>query len=586
MKLLRALVIPSCVVVAASCSSLGNSHSPDRYLIGEGRPADAEAYSDFLIARFAAMTNDPGIAAEYYASAIDSAPEKSGIADRALFAALLSGDYPEGVRLAQRADALGSEAALVHLTLTVDALRQGNDNEARKMLEETSFGPFNRMIAHGLTAWRILDMRGPDAAVDYLQASLSGDPQLDSASLYMIGLIQMSAGKDDAAIATFETLRNSGARLAIGVEAHAQLLAARGEKARALEILNEFDVLIGHNASMARLRNAIEDGDDIKIRRLSPSEGAALSVYIPAAALMNQTDDDVSAVYFVLALALDPDLHVARSLWAQSLDNAGRWDEAIAVLTRIPESSAFYATSRGQIAWALRRSGRGNAAIAVAAEALRHSPDRGLKVQLADLFRSLDRQGEAERLLNEIIREDAGAGREDWRLLYARGAAREELGRWPEAEADLVRALQLEPGDASLLNYLGFSYVDRGQNLNEAIGMIRRALEQEPDSGFIIDSLGWAQYRMGRYELATQYLERAVEIEPGDPVLNDHLGDAYWQTGRKLEARYQWKRSLRLDPAMRDRERIEVKLLTGPETPAVKQADSSGPSPLPLSQRP
>lgn len=585
MILLRFLAVSSLLALSASCSSGGLSHL-DSSLVHNGRPTEAEAYSDFLIARFAAMTNDPQKAAEHYALAIDTAPEKSGIADRALFASLLSGDYREGVRVAKRANTLGSEAALVRLTLAVEALRIGREDDAKQMLEQSRFGPFNRMIARGLSAWRVVDTQGTDAAVRYLEDGLSGDPRLDSATLYMMGLIEMSAGNDDAALSVFDTLWDSSARLAVGVEAHAQLLASRGQRDRALEILNTFDEQVGHNASIARLSQAIASGDKIKVRRLNPDEGAALAIYVPAAALMSQTSDDVSAVYFVLALALDPELHVARSLWAQSLSNAERWDEAIGVLARVPETSAFYATSRGQIAWALQRSGRSQSALAVAAEALDHSPDRGLQVQIADLYRAVGRQKQAEALLTEIIRDDASHQREDWRLLYARGVSRGELGDWPEAERDLLKALVLQPDDASLLNYVGYSYVDRAEHLDLAMDMIRRAAEMEPNEGYIIDSLGWAHYRLGDYETATQHLERAVELEPGDPVLNDHLGDAYWQTGRKLEARFQWRRSLTLDPADGERDRIEAKLVAGPSAPLVKRAESGASAQLPKPVRP
>lgn len=574
MILLRCIALSSLLALSTSCANGAGTRHLDASLINNGRPNEAEAYSDFLIARFAAMTNDPQIAAEHYASAIDTAPEKSGIADRALFASLLSGNYREGVRLAKRANKLGSDASLVRLTLAVEALRLGRDDDAQQMLEQSRFGPFNRMVARGLSAWRVVEAQGTHAAVRYLEGGLSGDPRLDSATLYMMGLVEMSAGNDDEALSVFNSLWESGARLAIGVEAHAQLLAARGQRQQALEILNSFDVDVGHNASIARLRQAIEAGERIKVRRLDPDEGAALAIYIPAAALMNQTDDDVSAVYFVLALALDPDLHVARSLWAQSLSNAERWDEAIAVLGRVPESSAFYATSRGQIAWALYRSGRTQAAMAVAADALKHEPDRGLKVQIADLYRAVGKAAEAETLLSEIIADDARQQREDWRLFYARGVARGELGDWPDSERDLLKALALQPDDASLLNYVGYSYVDRGENLDLAMDMIRRAAEMQPNAGYIIDSLGWAHYRLGDYEKATEYLERAVELEPGDPVVNDHLGDAYWQTGRKLEARFQWRRSLTLDLTEDEHARIEAKLVAGPEVPFIKQAES------------
>ncbi len=586
MNMLRPLCALSAILLVGSCVSAPSQDALSEALFANGRPADARAYGDFLVARFAAMTNDPETAAEYYAAAIDTAPEKSGIAERAVFAALLAGDYRAGVELSQRASQVGSTATLVRLTLGVDALVRGKDSEAAKYLDETEYGPFNRVIARGLSAWRIAEDQGADTAEDYLSRGLTGDADLDSATLYMMGLLQMADRHDAAALATFDALWDSGARLAVGVHAHAQLLAAAGQKSRAVEVLETFRDEIGQNAAIDGLRADILAGKRIRPTRLSTREGAALAVYVPAAALMLQTDDDLSGVYFVLALALDPDLHVARSLWGQSLDNAGRRQEAISILSRIPESSEFYATARGQMAWALRREGRNQESLAIAAEALAHAPDRGLKIQLADLYRSLDRYGEAERLLSEIIDADAKASRQDWRIIYARGSAREQTGRWPEAEADLKMALALQPTNASILNYLGYAYIDRGLNYGAALDMIRRAVELEPHSGYIVDSLGWAHYRMGRYDLATRFLERAVELSPGVSLLNDHLGDAYWQVGRKIEARFQWQRALKLDPSESDRVRIEAKMVSGPDIAVLTQAESDAPAPLAVARQP
>ncbi|WP_373003707.1 tetratricopeptide repeat protein [Hyphomonas sp.] len=586
MNLLRPFSALSALLLAGSCVSAPSQDALRDALFANGRPAEATAYGDFLVARFAAMTNDPETAAEYYAAAIDTAPEKSGIAERAVFSALLAGDYESAVELARRASEVGSTATLVRLTLGVDALERGKENEAAKYLDETEYGPFNRVIARGLSAWRIADGGGADAAETYLRGGLTGDANLDSSTLYMMGLLQMADKHDAAALATFDTLWDSGARLAVGVHAHAQLLVAAGNKARAVDILQAFHDEIGQNAALDSLRGDILAGTRIRPERLSTREGAALAIYVPAAALMMQTDDDLSGVYFVLALALDPDLHVARSLWGQSLDNAGRRQEAIAILSRIPDSSEFYATARGQMAWALRREERNQESLAIAADALAHSPNRGLKIQLADLYRSLDRNGDAERLLTEIIDDDAKAGRQDWRIVYARGSTREQTGRWPDAETDLKTALALQPGNASILNYLGYAYIDRGLNYEAALDMIRRAVELEPQSGYIVDSLGWAHYRMGRYGLAARFLERAVELSPGEALLNDHLGDAYWQIGRKIEARFQWQRVLKLDPSSAARVRIEAKMQSGPDIAVLTIAEPDETPALAVARQP
>lgn len=502
------------------------------------------AYSDFLIARFASMSNDPATATDKYARALYTAPQASGIAERAVFSALLAGDLNQAFDLAEKAEERGSQATLVRLTRGVEALRLGRMEQSRKYLDETEYGPFNSMVARGLMAWSLVKSDGPEVAETYLLEVLTGEGRLDSATLYLLGLIQSSAGDDVAALATFETLWADGARLAIGAEAFAEILAAQGQRDRALAVLTEFRNEVGTNAALTELADRIAGGETIEPQRKSMKEGAALALYVPAAALLTQTNDDLSSVYFVLALALDSDLHVARSLWAEALDNAGRREEAINVLKRVPKSSDYYATARGQMAWALRREDRNDEALKVASEALAETKDRDLKVQLADLYRSLDVLDQADTLLSDVLALDSAESRVDWRILFARGAIRQELGNWSAAEADLISAMNIEPDNPIILNYIGYSYVDRGERLKEGLDMIQRAVSLRPNSGAIVDSLGWAHFRLSNFDLAARYLERAVELEPADPVLNDHLGDAYWQTGRRDEAVFQWNRVL------------------------------------------
>jgi Flp pilus assembly protein TadD len=190
---------------------------------------------------------------------------------------------------------------------------------------------------------------------------------------------------------------------------------------------------------------------------------------------------------------------------------------------------------------------------------------------LADLYRSMERYGEAEPIYSELI--DSSGDDGDWRLYFARATTRERQGRWSEAEADLQRALELAPDQPDVLNYLGYTWVDRGERLQEGLAMIERAVEARPSSGAIIDSLGWAHFRLGDFETALNLLERAVALSPADPVLNDHLGDAYWRVGRRTEARFQWRRALSLDPAEAERTLIEVKLEDG--LPAIPETRSA-----------
>ncbi len=557
-------VFALCATACSTSSSVQGADTTYRWT-PHSDPNAARAYSSFLIGRYAALTNDPREAARRYAEAVAREPGDADLVERAVFAALLSGEMEAAADIARASgkDVI-SRAALPRLALAVEALAEDDGKKARKILAKGDYTLFNDLVNRGLLAWSIYAERGPDAALKIIAPPDEAVGLERGISSFTRALIEHVSGDDVAALGTLETMWAEGARFAAAADLQARLTARAGRSEDALKVLSTFRSDIGDNPAIEALEREIAAGETPELVRLTPREGAALSLYAPAALLAAQTEGDVSGVYFSLALALDPDLHVARTLWANALDEAGRRMDAIKVLKQVPDTSPFYVSARGQLAWALRREGRNDEALQVADQALKHRPHRDLKIQLGDLFRSLDRHGEAGLLFDEIVEADNAAGRPmDWRILYARGASRERMGRWPEAEADLLAALAIEPNDPGLLNYLGYSWIDRGVRMDEGFDLIRKAVSLQPHSGVIVDSLGWAHYKRGEYDEAVRYLERAVELEPSDPVLNDHLGDAYWKTGRRLEAGFQWRRSLNLQPDDSAAEKTRAKLDNG-----------------------
>lgn len=561
---LAAIMLSGCAYTSADDRSLMEHLAAARAAAQTN--ADAESYSQFLVARYASLINDPDEAAKHYAKVASTLPGDQSIVDRAVFSALLANEFSLARSISSRADSpTFASSDLARLTLATDAIAKGSYSQVPTLLSGEEPSLFNGLLFNSMRAWALQGEGRPSEGQLALLDAISGDRYLDSLILNMLAIMEVSSGEDEKAIETFGKIEQAGTLTAVATELYARLLAATGDREKAVAVLDRFRTDAGPNPLIHALAVSIEAGDDIDIRRLDAAEGAALSVYIPAAALASQSQTDLPGVYYSIALRLDPDLHAARALWADALDTAGRSQDSIEMLEAIPASSPYFTSARGQLAWALRRADENERALDLVYTTLENNPGRDLKIQMGDLLRSLDRDGEAEAVFSEVIASDEAANTADWRLYYARGALRESLGQWPLAEADLQTALSLNPDSPEALNYLGYSWVDRGKNLEEGLDLIRRALTLRPQSGAITDSLGWAHYKLGNIENAIGYLERAVELEPGVAEINDHLGDAYWAGGRLIEARFQWQRAITLLENEDEIDSLQRKMLTGPK---------------------
>ena len=578
MKTLYRALFAACGVSALAACTAPSATTPSANgftLVPAPVPPTAEQFSDFLIGRYASLTNDPVLAAETFVRAAERAPEDDVLQERAIYSLLLAGDNNRAVELARNAQNHSEDyGSLTRLTLGVAALEDGQADYARTLLTTGEVSPFNRIVSRLVAAWAAYGADDYDAARTHVVEGLVGDDILDGVSLYMLAMIQMSEGDDDAAIGTFAAVWEERMRLAVAAEHYMRLLAARGDTERALLIADEFYQDVGNNPSVDRVARQLRNGETVEVKRLDAAEGAAIAVYSLASALAAETRDDVAGIYFNLALILNPDLDMARTMLGNTLDAGGRGDEALEVLQRVGTDSPFFATAQAQMAWILRRQDRDEEALRIASEALAFTDEREMRIQLGELYRSLEKYEEALELFDEVVTEDEAAGREDWLIYYARGVVHHELDNWETAEDDFLRSLEIDGSRAQVLNYLGYSWVDRGEHLEQAFEMIQQAVALQPYSGYIVDSLGWAYYRLGQYEQAVTYLEHAVELSSNDPTLNDHLGDAYWRVGRRIEARFQWRHALALGPEEDQIPLIQEKLENGlPELPVTVVAE-------------
>jgi Flp pilus assembly protein TadD len=289
---------------------------------------------------------------------------------------------------------------------------------------------------------------------------------------------------------------------------------------------------------------------------------AAAALIAPATALLIEKQEEIALAYLRLALRLDPTRDDAWMLVGDILASDADAVSARAAYAKVRPGSSQYLAARTKLAWSYQEAGDKDLALSTARETLAHAAgDRDATVTLADLLRADEHYDESAKVLDALIA--AGADQTDWRLLYMRAVDLEESNHWVDAERDLQAALKQRPDEPELLNFLGYSWIDRGVRLPEAMAMVQKAVSLQPQSGAMIDSLGWGYYRLGNYPAAVEKLEAAIVLEPGDPDVNDHLGDAYWRVGRKIEADFQWRRVLSLDPTAKLKAEVEAKLASG-----------------------
>ena len=333
----------------------------------------------------------------------------------------------------------------------------------------------------------------------------------------------------------------------------------------ALALYDGLDKGMRRNPMLSNSARTLKSGLPVTRSIASVKSGAAEALYGLAMAGGRDGDETASLIYLRLALALDSEHELAVIALCDIYERLKTPQEANKLYDTMPASTPFYRTAQLQKALNLEQMGESDKAVALLESLTRDYPkDYEVPSTLGTLYRSRKDFAKAAEAYDKALAAATANGDDvSWSLYYFRGIAHERTKQWPKAEKDFRQALALQPDQALVLNYLGYSWVDQGINLDEAFGMLRKAVEQRPRDGYIVDSLGWAFYRLGRYDEALRFLERALELRASDPTINDHLGDVYWRVGRKIEAGFQWNHARDLKPEADDLVEILKKIEHG-----------------------
>ena len=507
-----------------------------------------QEYADFITARYAVMTGDPASAATYYRRAWASSPGDPGLLERATISTLAAGDAAAAIKLARGASVeAADEAPSAQLALIVDDIAEGRLRSAQARLRKPVLGALNVDVAGFFAVWLTAIENPQQGVVEADQ--LPGRRMVAGEQAALKAMVLMQAGRDDEAAEFFrQALRMPLATRDMVATLGARLQASRGnvQGARDLIALSAGDDEAG--PGVARVLADLDAGRKIARPKLNARNGAAMALFVVSGTGLVRSSPELSAMRHALVLHLDPELAAARFALADAYTRQARPEAALAALQSIADSSPWAADARMEAAAVLNADEKAAEALVMGDRALALSARREILVRAGDLNRFNGRLDVARKLYDQVIDADTARGRVDWMVLYARATVRNEAADWAGAEEDLNAAIAVEPDRPELLNYLGYGWIKQGKRVEEGLALITRAAESRPDLGYIIDSLGWANYQLGRYALAIEHLERAAELSPIDPEILDHLGDAYWQAGRQDEARFEWLAALELKP--------------------------------------
>jgi tetratricopeptide (TPR) repeat protein len=517
----------------------------------------------YLAGRSANAAQDIDAAAKYFADALEIDPENASLIERVLVLRLANGEIDLAVGRANALVAVDRRNPLARMTLAVAAIKQNKLDEARQQLAETADAPLAKLTAGLIEAWAD---QGEGKTDDALKAidDLSGPTWYDIFKQYHHALIADLAGRQEDAIAAItQAYDGDGTALRV-VEAYAGIMARAGKTAEAIKTLERFISQTPRQPTIDAMLAVLKAGKTPQPIATTPQQGVAEALYGLGSAIGTDQGVELPAAYLQLARYLDPGANLTLMAVGDLFQGAHLYDKAIAVYSLVPASASLHQSAEIEIGLSLDALDRTDEAVQRLKKIVEHDPANLEAVTaLGNLYRSRDRFAEAADTYSKGIATIADPSLGDWRLFYFRGVSLERSDQWPKAEADLQKALVLNPDQPQVLNYLGYSWVDQGSNLDKAVAMIKTAVDLRPNDGYIVDSLGWAQYRMGNYQDAVDELERAIELKPADPVINDHLGDAYWEVGRKRDALFQWMHSRDLGPDKEELPKILAKIENG-----------------------
>ena len=536
-------------------------------------PRPETAYGTYLAARVAHLRQDLNTAADYYVKSIKLGADNPEIISRAYVLLTSEGRIDEAADYAKKAREQGDKGNFIHFVVMTDELNKGNYDKALESLENIKDKAYQESILPLFESWIYAGSGKPEEALAAMD-KLKKDKSLVSLYYMHSGMLNDYLGNKEEAAKAFDTVvNNENLELSYrSLQIISNFYIRSGRKNEAAELVKKYYDKNFQARMLFELYQNIQNADLKATAKMidTPQKGEAEALF-NIGTIFRGYQSDISQIFTALALYLNPQHDVALISMADLLENSQRYDEAIAKYNQISPQSPVYFMAQLKVASIYMVKKDNQKALKKLENLLEQYPDDyQILFNLGEVNRVMNQQKDAIKYYNKALKVAPKAIKKDWTVYYALGMAYERNGQWKKAEEVLQKALEVSNRHPFVLNYLGYSWLQHNENSNEALYMIFEAYRQNPEDGHIMDSLGWALYRMGKYEDAIKVLERAAEYLPGNAIVCDHLGDAYWMVGRKDEARFQWQHALTLkeDAEELNKEVIRQKITRGIQAPA------------------
>src|SRR6195256_4195597 len=518
----------------------------------------------YLAARHASVERDAASAATFYRSALRTDPKNNELLDRAFISSLAAGDIDEAVKLADRILTTDKSNRVARLVVGVRDLKLKKYAAAQLNINQSIRGPITDLVATLLSGWAAYGAGDSKTAIANIDKLTGPEWYPIFKDLHTGMMLELAAKEKDAGARLERAYKLDDSALRV-MDAYARWLSRNKDAAAAGAIYEAVNKKLARHPRVQEGIRETKAGKKLPPLVDSPQTGAAEALYGIGASLTRRGGEDLALVYLQLALYLAPNHSLALLSLADLYESVKKPQMAIKVYERVSASSPLKRNAQIQQATDLDSADRSDEAIKILKDVTaQDSRDLEALMALGNVERGRKKFADCTETYTRGIDALPSAGdKGNWVYHYFRGICEERSKQWSKAEADMRKALELQPEQPHVLNYLGYSWIDQGINLDDGMKMIKRAVEQRPDDGYIVDSLGWAYYRIGNFEDAVKNLERAIDLKPEDPTINDHLGDAYWRIGRTLEAKFQWAHARDLKPEAEELPKIEAKIANG-----------------------